>query len=183
MSRIGRLPVAVPANVTVSIRGSDVTVTGPKGTLTRAFHPDMLITQESGKLVVARPSDSGPHRSLHGLSRSLLNNMVLGVTQGFKRELEISGVGYKAQLEGQELVMQLGFSHPVRMAPPDGITFGAETPVKISVSGADKELVGETAARIRRNKPPEPYKGKGIRFAGETLRRKAGKASKVGAKK
>jgi large subunit ribosomal protein L6 len=183
VSRIGRLPVAVPANVTVELNGNHVTVTGPKGTLSRTFHPDMLISREADKLVVARPSDSGPHRSLHGLSRSLLNNMVLGVTTGFRRDLEISGVGYKAQLEGKELVMQLGFSHSVRMAPPDGISFATESPVKIAVSGADKELVGEIAARIRRSRPPEPYKGKGIRFAGEVLRRKAGKASKVGAKK
>jgi large subunit ribosomal protein L6 len=177
------LPVAVPANVTVSISGNNVTVTGPKGTLSRAFHPDMLISQEAGKLVVARPSDSGQHRSLHGTSRSLLNNMVVGVTQGFKRELEISGVGYKAQVEGKELVMQLGYSHAVRIAPPVGIAFATESPVKIAVSGTDKELVGETAARIRLSRKPEPYKGKGIRFAGEVLRRKAGKASKVGAKK
>lgn len=183
MSRIGRMPVTVPANVTVDISGNQVTVTGPKGTLTRAFHPDMLISREGDKLVVARPSDSGPHRSLHGTSRSLLNNMVLGVTQGFKRDLEISGVGYKAQLEGKELVMQLGYSHAVRMAPPEGIVFTAESPVKVAVSGTDKELVGQTAARIRLSRKPEPYKGKGIRFAGEVLRRKAGKASKVGAKK
>lgn len=183
MSRIGRMPVAIPANVTVTIDGSTVVVKGPKGTLSRTFHSDMEITKDGANLLVTRPSDSGPHRSLHGLSRSLLNNMVLGVTKGFQRDLEIAGVGYKAQLEGTDLVMQLGFSHPVRMSAPAGVSFGVDGQTKVAVMGADKELVGETAARIRRVKPPEPYKGKGIRYAGETLRRKAGKASKVGAKK
>jgi large subunit ribosomal protein L6 len=183
MSRIGRMPVTVPANVSVIIDGSTVTVKGPKATLSRTFHPDMVISREADKLVVKRPDDSGQHRSLHGLSRSLLNNMVEGVTKGFRRDLEISGVGYKAAMEGSELVMQLGFSHSIRMTPPDGVAFGVEGLTKVSVQGADKELVGEIAARVRRMRPPEPYKGKGIHFAGEVIRRKAGKASKVGAKK
>lgn len=183
MSRIGRMPVTIPANVTVTVDGSVVTVKGPKGTLTRTFHPDMQIVQQDGKLLVNRPSDSGPHRSLHGLSRSLLNNMVEGVTKGFQRDLEVAGVGYKAQMEGADLVMQVGFSHPVRMSPPEGVKFVVDGQTKISVQGANKELVGEVAARIRRVKPPEPYKGKGIHFVGESLRRKAGKTSKVGAKK
>ncbi len=183
MSRIGRLPVTIPAGVTVNIQENIITVSGPKGTLSRTFHPDMKIAQESGKVTVTRPSESGMHRSLHGLSRSLLSNMVDGVTKGFKKDLEIAGVGYKAQLEGKNLVMQLGFSHPVKMAPPAGINFGVDTPTRISVHGSDKELVGETAARVRRVRPPEPYKGKGIHYLGETLRHKAGKSSKVGAKK
>jgi large subunit ribosomal protein L6 len=183
VSRIGRLPVTIPAGVLVSMQGNTVTVKGPKATLTRVFHPDMTITQQDGKLVVTRPSESGMHRSLHGLSRSLLSNMVEGVTKGFRRGLEISGVGYKAQLDGKDLVMQLGFSHPVRVSPPEGIAFVVETPTKVSVQGANKELVGEMAARVRRVRPPEPYKGKGIHFVGEVLRHKAGKASKVGAKK
>ncbi len=183
MSRIGRMPVTVPANVTVTIEGHDVTVTGPKATLRRSFHPDIALTREGDKILVTRPSDSGQHRSLHGLSRSLLNNMVEGVTKGFQRDLEISGVGYKAVVEGADLVMQLGFSHPVRMVPPDGVAFVCDGLTKVSVRGSDKELVGEVAAKVRRVRPPEPYKGKGIHFVGEVVRRKAGKASKVGAKK
>jgi large subunit ribosomal protein L6 len=183
VSRIGRMPVAIPANVTVTIDGSNVIVKGPKGTLNRTFHPDMQISRDGTNLLVTRPSDSAPHRSLHGLSRSLLSNMVVGVTKGFQRDLEIAGVGYKAQLEGKDLVLQLGFSHPVRMPAPEGVSFALDGQTKIAVQGADRELVGETAARIRRVRPPEPYKGKGIHYAGETLRRKAGKASKVGAKK
>ncbi|MDP3047188.1 MAG: 50S ribosomal protein L6 [Chloroflexota bacterium] len=183
MSRIGRMPVTVPASVTVTIEGQNVTVAGPKATLSRAFHPDMQLAREGDKIMVTRPSDSGQHRSLHGLSRSLLNNMVDGVTKGFQRDLEISGVGYKAVVEGADLVMQVGFSHPVRMTPPAGVVFVCDGLTKVSVRGADKELVGEVAARVRRVRPPEPYKGKGIHFVGEVVRRKAGKASKVGAKK
>lgn len=183
MSRIGRLPVTVPAGVTVALQGNMVVVQGPKGTLTRTFHPDMRISQEDGKVTVARPSDSGLHRSLHGLSRSLLANMVDGVTKGFQKDLEISGVGYRAQLVDGKLVMQLGFSHPVEIAPPEGVSFVVDGLTRISVRGSNKELVGETAARIRRVRPPEPYKGKGLHYVGETLRRKAGKSSKVGAKK
>jgi large subunit ribosomal protein L6 len=164
VSRIGRMPVTVPANVTVIIEGHDVTVTGPKATLNRSFHPDMLLAREGDKILVTRPSDSGQHRSLHGLSRSLLNNMVEAV-------------------DGADLVLQVGFSHPVRMTPPAGVVFVCDGLTKVSVRGADKELVGEVAAKVRRVRPPEPYKGKGIHFVGEVVRRKAGKASKVGAKK
>ncbi len=175
MSRIGRMPIQVPQGVQVEVNRNLVTVRGPKGTLSRELHPDMKIDQNDGTILVSRPTESRMHRSLHGLTRTLVANMVAGVTAGYTRRLEISGVGYRAQQAGKSLVLQLGYSHPVAVEPPDGVTLTAETPTRIVVSGIDKELVGETAARIRRVRPPEPYKGKGIRFSEEQVRRKVGK--------
>lgn len=183
MSRIGRMPVIVPMGVAVEITGNQVTVKGPKGVITKSFHPEMSITLAEGQVRVTRPSDEGFHRSLHGLTRSLLANMVQGVTKGFQKDLEIGGVGYRAQLSGGKLVLALGYSHPVEIAPPSGISFAVEGQNRVSVMGIDKELVGEVAANIRQARPPEPYKGKGIHYVGERLRHKAGKAGKVGAKK
>ncbi|HEY67882.1 MAG: 50S ribosomal protein L6 [Chloroflexi bacterium] len=182
MSRIGRMPIPLPEGVKVDIQGNQVTVAGPKGTLSRRFHPDMEIVLEDGQLRVHRPTDQRHHRALHGLTRSLLNNMVIGVTRGFQKQLEIHGVGYRVDLQGDgSLMLQLGFSHTVRIAPPEGIRFEVEPRSKrITVSGIDKELVGRVAAEIRAWRPPEPYKGKGIRYVGEHVRRKAGKAGKVG---
>lgn len=183
MSRIGVLPISVPRGVQVDIRGHHVTVTGPKGSLSREFHPDMEIVLENGRLCVRRPTDQRHHKALHGLTRALLNGMVVGVTQGFQKQLEVQGVGYRVDLQGDgSLLLQLGFSHPVRIVPPEGIKFDVDPRTKIiTVSGIDKELVGRTAANIRAWRPPEPYKGKGIRYVGESVRRKAGKAGKVGA--
>ncbi len=181
MSRIGRQPVTLPDKVQVTIDGSAVTVTGPKGTLSQSFHPDMTIRQEDGQLIVERPTDQRHHRALHGLTRALLNNMVIGVSQGFRRVLEIQGVGYTAQMEGQTLVMRLGFSHDVRVEPPPHVTFAVEDRGRfIIVEGIDKQVVGQVAAEIRAWRPPEPYKGKGVRYQDEHVRRKAGKAGKVG---
>jgi large subunit ribosomal protein L6 len=180
MSRIGRLPIAIPAGVEVTIDGQHLRVTGPLGTLERDVHPEIDIVREDGMLRVVRPSDAPRHRALHGLTRSLVANMVTGVTSGFTKVLEISGVGYRAQLQGETLVLALGFSHPVEVQPPNGITFSVETPTRLAVSGADRELVGQVAAAIRARRKPEPYKGKGIRYSGEQIRRKAGKAGKVG---
>ncbi len=181
MSRIGRLPVPVPSGVTVDIKGSHVKVKGPKGELERSFHPDISIAQEGDKLVVMRPTDGRLHRAMHGLTRALLANMVTGVVEGFRKTLDIEGVGYRAEIKGDNLVLSVGYSHPVEMVPPPGITFSVEKGAKtVHVDGIDKELVGEIAARIRRVRKPEPYKGKGIRYRGEHVRRKAGKAGKVG---
>ena len=180
MSRIGRLPIPLPDGVEVTRDGRLLRVKGPKGTLEREIHPEMTVEQADGELRVTRPSDEPRHRALHGLTRTLVNNMVVGVTTGFSKALEISGVGYRAQLQGDKLVLALGYSHPVEVTPPEGISFLVETPTKLSVSGADKELVGQTAAFIRARRKPEPYKGKGIRYAGEHIQRKAGKAGKVG---
>jgi large subunit ribosomal protein L6 len=181
MSRIGRLPIPLPERVEVEIKGSRVRVRGPRGELSRAFDPDMRISREGEQLIVQRPSDSRRHRAMHGLTRALLANMVAGVTEGYSKILEIEGVGYRAEVQGEKLVMQLGYSHPVEILPPPGIAFDVERGGRvITVSGVDKELVGEIAARIRRQRPPEPYKGKGIRYRGERVRRKAGKAGKVG---
>ena len=180
MSRIGRMPIALPESVEVVQEGSRLRVSGPLGTLEREIHPEMRIERNDGQLQVVRPSDQPRHRALHGLTRSLVSNMVTGVTAGFSRALEISGVGYRAQLQGQKLVLALGYSHPVEVDPPAGIEFRVESPTKLSVFGADKELVGQTAAHIRSQRKPEPYKGKGIRYAGEHILRKAGKAGKVG---
>ena len=183
MSRIGNKPVPVPSGVTVQVDGSHVKVKGPKGELEQSFRPEIKIEQQDGQLVITRPSESSLHRSLHGLTRTLIANMVTGVTEGFTRNLEIAGVGYRVAKEGQSLVFSLGFSHPVRIEPPQGVTFTVETPTRFSVSGIDKQVVGEQAAQIRKLREPEPYKGKGISYAGERIRRKAGKAGKVGGKK
>jgi large subunit ribosomal protein L6 len=160
-------------------KGNVVTVKGPRGQLAATFAPSMLLERENGVLNVSRPDDSRQNRSLHGLTRSLINNMVVGVTDGFRKNLEISGVGYRAAMDGKTLVLSVGYSHPVRMTPPDGISFALDGLTKIAVMGSDKQLVGEEAARIRRVRPPEPYKGKGIRYEGEQIRRKAGKAGKA----
>jgi large subunit ribosomal protein L6 len=183
MSRIGRLPIPVPAGVDVAIDGRQVTVTGPKGTLSRALHPDMLVAREDDRLVVSRPTEQKTHKQLHGLTRTLVNNMVVGVTAGYRKGLEITGVGYRAALVGRKLQLNLGYSHPVEIEPPDGIAFEVENPTRLAVVGIDKELVGEIAARVRSTRKPEPYKGKGVRYAGERIRRKAGKAGKIGGKK
>ena len=180
MSRIGRLPITIPAGVEVTIDGQHLRVTGPLGTLERDVHPEIDVVRENDVLRVVRPSDAPRHRALHGLTRSLVANMVTGVTTGFAKVLEISGVGYRAQLQGETLVLALGFSHPVEVRPPNGITFSVDTPTRLTVSGADRELVGQVAAAIRARRKPEPYKGKGIRYSGEQIRRKAGKAGKVG---
>ncbi len=175
MSRIGRAPIPVPGGVTIDIKGQHVTVTGPKGTLEHTVVEPIRVAQEDEALVVTRPTDRGPHRALHGLSRTLVANMVTGVTDGFERELELVGVGYRAQLKGKDLEVAVGFSHPVVFNPPEGITFEVPEATKIVVRGIDKQRVGQTAAEIRRVRPPEPYKGKGIRYAGEEVRRKVGK--------
>ncbi len=182
MSRIGRVPISLPEGVRADIQGVQVTVTGPKGGLSREFHPDMKVVLEDGQLKVRRPTDQRHHKALHGLTRSLLNNMVIGVTQGFQKQLEIHGVGYRVDLQGDgSLVLHLGFSHPVNIVPPEEIQFEVEARTKrITVQGIDKELVGQVTAEIRAWRPPEPYKGKGIRYVGEYVRRKAGKAGKVG---
>jgi large subunit ribosomal protein L6 len=174
------MPVAIPKGVTVDIQQNSVWVKGPKGELSRTFDPDMEIKLEDKQVLVQRPTDQRRHRALHGLTRALINNMVVGVSQGFVRRLEIEGVGYRAELQGKNLVLNVGYSHPVVIEPPNGISFEVERGSRgISVSGVDKELVGEMAARIRRVRPPEPYKGKGIRYEREHVRRKAGKAGKV----
>jgi len=180
MSRIGRMPISLPDGVEVLQDGNRLRVTGPLGSLEREIHPEMRIERDDGELRVVRPSDEPRHRALHGLTRTLVNNMITGVTAGFTKGLEISGVGYRAQLQGEKLVLALGYSHPVEVNPPAGIEFRLETPTRLAVFGADKELVGQTAAYIRSRRKPEPYKGKGIRYAGEQVLRKAGKAGKVG---
>lgn len=178
MSRIGKQPIPVPSGVEVTINGSEVVVKGPKGTLTSVFDKDMLIEMEDGTVVVRRPTDERRHRSLHGLTRTLISNMVTGVNEGFKKDLEIVGVGYRAALKGTDLDLSLGFSHPVIVVAEPGITFEVPAPTRISVSGIDKQRVGQVAAEIRKIRPPEPYKGKGVRYAGEKVRRKLGKAAK-----
>jgi large subunit ribosomal protein L6 len=183
MSRIGRLPIAVPATVDVTIDGRRVTVKGPKGTLTRTLHPDMLVTREEATIVVARPTEQKTHKQLHGLTRTLVNNMVVGVSDGYRKGLEITGVGYRAALNGRKLQLNLGYSHPIEIDPPEGISFEVESPTRLAVVGIDKELVGQVAAKVRSTRKPEPYKGKGVRYAGEQVRRKAGKAGKIGGKK
>ncbi|MDQ2940999.1 MAG: 50S ribosomal protein L6 [Chloroflexota bacterium] len=180
MSRIGRLPITLPQGVEIDQTGRTLRVKGPLGQLERDIHPEMKLERGDGELRVVRPSDEPRHRALHGLTRTLVNNMVTGVTSGFTKGLEISGVGYRAQLQGEKLVLALGYSHPVEIIPPAGIEFRVETPTRLAVFGADKELVGHVAARIRSKRKPEPYKGKGIRYSGEQVLRKAGKAGKVG---
>ncbi|MGQ0742968.1 MAG: 50S ribosomal protein L6 [Acidimicrobiales bacterium] len=179
MSRIGRAPIAVPEGVSVAVDGSHVTVSGPRGSLVRDLPADITVRQEGTSLLVERPTDERRHRALHGLTRSLVNNMVLGVTQGFQRDLDIIGVGYRAIASGStRLELSLGFSHQVVVDAPEGVTFEVPTPTRIVVRGNDKESVGQVAANIRKLRKPEPYKGKGIRYSGEVVRRKAGKASK-----
>jgi large subunit ribosomal protein L6 len=179
MSRIGKQPIEIPSGVQVAVAEDNVvTVTGPRGTLSQAMHPDMRILSDDGQVRVERPDDEGFHRSLHGLTRSLVSNMVTGVTAGFQKQLQIVGVGYRAALKGQDLEVQAGYSHPVLVPVPEGIEFEVPTPTEIIVRGNDKQLVGETAAKIRKIRKPEPYKGKGIRYEGEYVRKKAGKAAK-----
>jgi len=180
MSRIGVKPIPVPNGVDVQIgTGNDVKVKGPKGELSSQFTHRLTITQQDGTLLVERPNDNRETKAMHGLTRSLLNNMVVGVTDGYTKNLEILGVGYRAQLQGKNLLLNVGYSHPVVLNPPDGITYAVEGNNRVSVSGINKQVVGEEAARIRGVRPPEPYKGKGIRYAGEAVRRKAGKAGKA----
>ncbi len=178
MSRIGKKPVEIPAGVEVTMDGNSVTVKGPKGTLTQEFDPNMQITVEGNVVTVARPNDEKQNRALHGLTRSLLANMVEGVTNGFKKVLDVNGVGYRVQKQGKQLVMNLGFSHQVIMEEIDGITIECPTANQIIISGTDKQKVGQFAAEVREKRPPEPYKGKGIKYADEVIRRKEGKAGK-----
>ena len=181
MSRIGRAPIAIPAGVEIKVEDNNVvTVKGPKGTLTQKLHPDMVIEKNGAELTVKRPSDDKAHRSLHGLTRTLLHNMVVGVHETYKKELEINGVGYRASKEGKNLVMNLGYSHPVTVSEVDGITIEVPSPNKVVISGCDKQQVGQFAAEVREKRPPEPYKGKGIKYVDEVIRRKVGK---TGAKK
>jgi large subunit ribosomal protein L6 len=175
MSRIGKQPIAVPAGVTVSIEPDRVTVNGPRGELSERIHRDILVEQDDSQILVKRPTDRGEHRALHGLTRSLIANMVQGVTEGFEKRLEIQGVGYRAQLRGRDLELALGYSHPVQVKAPDGIEFEVPQPTRIVVRGISKQQVGETAAIIRKQRKPEPYKGKGIRYEGEYVARKVGK--------
>ena len=178
MSRIGRLPVTIPSGVQVEIDGRQVTVQGPKGTLKHTVADPIDVAREDGVIKVTRPNDEGPVRALHGLSRTLIANMVTGVTDGYRKTLEIVGVGYRVQAKGSDLEFSLGFSHPVVVKAPDGVNFAVENPTRFSVSGIDKQLVGQVAANIRKLRKPDPYKGKGVRYQGETIRRKAGKAGK-----
>ena len=182
MSRIGRMPIEIPAGVTVTVDGASVTVKGPKGELTNTFSTELSIAVDGSQVLVTRPSDDPTHRSLHGLTRTLIANMVQGVNVGYSKELEVNGVGYRVQKQGNDLVMNLGFSHQVIMSQEPGITIDVPSPNKIIISGPDKQQVGQFAANVRKKRPPEPYKGKGIKYAEEHIRRKEGKAAK-GAKK
>jgi large subunit ribosomal protein L6 len=180
MSRIGRLPITIPPGVKVDIQGTLVKVKGPKGSLEQEFSPEITLSMEHGKVIVARSSDEAPYRALHGTTRALINNMVLGVSTGFSRMLEIDGVGYRAEMVGKNLVFYLGFSHPVTIEPPPGISFEVDTKTRqIKISGFDKQKVGQVAANLREIRPPEPYKGKGIHYLGERVRHKAGKSGKA----
>jgi large subunit ribosomal protein L6 len=176
MSRIGKRPIAIPAGVEVTLDGNDVRVKGPRGELSRRLHKDVIVRRENGEIVVERPSDQPEHRSLHGLSRTLVANMVEGVTTGFTKVLEIVGVGYRAETKPFGLTLALGYSHPIDYKAPEGLTLRAVNPTTVEVSGTDKEVVGQVAAEIRSLRPPEPYKGKGVKYQGEVIRRKAGKA-------
>ena len=178
MSRIGRMPITVPSGVIVSIDGQDVAVKGPKGELSLTVAEPIEVAQDDGALSVTRPNDERTSKQLHGLTRSLINNMVVGVTDGYTKTLELVGTGYRVQAKGQGLELSLGFSHPVNVDAPQGINFQVETPTRFHISGVDKQLVGEVAANIRKLRPPEPYKGKGVKYADEVIRRKAGKAGK-----
>lgn len=182
MSRIGRKPIPVPSGVEVKIEGNTVTVKGPKGSLTREFHPDMKIIFDGSQILVERPSDEKNHRSLHGLTRTLINNMIMGVTNGFQKNLELVGVGYRAAKQGRKLVLTVGYSHPVEMEPPEGVEVEVPAQNQVVVKGIDKEVVGNFAANIRAVREPEPYKGKGIKYANEVIRRKAGKTGGKGKK-
>jgi large subunit ribosomal protein L6 len=175
MSRIGRKPIPVPDGVTVTVNPGEVSVKGPKGELSQTIDPDMKVSQDDGVLTVERPTDRGEHRALHGLTRSLIANMVVGVTDGYEKRLEIQGVGYRARLQGKSLELALGYSHPVSVTAPEGIEFEVPQPTQVVVRGIDKQLVGEIAARVRKTRPPEPYKGKGVRYEGEYVARKVGK--------
>ena len=179
MSRIGRMPIAVPQGVEVKLgAGNEITVKGPKASLSRVLHPEMQITVENGLITVTRPSENKTHRSLHGLTRTLINNMIVGVTEGYTKTLEINGVGYRAQKQGNKLVMNLGYSHNVEMVEPEGVKVEVPNPNQIIISGSDKQAVGQFAAVVREKRPPEPYKGKGIKYADEVIRRKEGKTGK-----
>lgn len=180
MSRIGKAPITLPKGVNVDLKASTLTVKGPKGTLSQSFNPTMKIELEDGVLKVERPTDSRQHRAMHGLTRALINNMVVGVSEGFKKTMLIEGVGYRAEMNGKDLILNVGYSHPVRFVPEKDMKFGVENRGKlVTIEGIDKQIVGETAAKIRKTRPPEPYKGKGIRYNDEIIRRKAGKAGKV----
>ena len=182
MSRIGRKPIAIPAGVEFKFENGVATAKGPKGTLTQKIHPNMTVTVENNEILVTRPNDEKENRSLHGLSRTLLNNMIEGVSKGFSKELEVNGVGYRVAKQGKELVMNLGYSHQVFMSEIDGITIDVPSPNKIIISGPDKQLVGQFAAEVREKRPPEPYKGKGIKYSTEHIRRKEGKTGGKGKK-
>lgn len=183
MSRVGSKPIAIPSGVEVQLQGNLVQVQGPRGHLERRLHPDMQVALEGSLLTVSRPTDRGFHRALHGLTRTLLANMVQGVSQGYERSLELSGVGYRAAKSGDKLVLNVGYSHPVEITPPPGVALEVLSPTRVDVRGVDKEMVGEIAARIRRVRLADPYKGKGIKYLGEQVRRKAGKAGKTAARK
>ena len=176
MSRIGKMPIPVPSGVDFKLEGNVVTVKGPNGTLSRELHKDMIVKFENGEVTVTRPSDVKEHRALHGLTRALFNNMVVGVSEGFKKELDVIGVGYRVQMTGKDLTLNVGYSHPVVINPPAGITFECPNPNAIVITGIDKQAVGQIAANIREIRPPEPYKGKGIKYKEETIRRKEGKS-------
>lgn len=177
MSRIGRLPITVPAGVEVKLDGTTLTVKGKNGTLVQSFHPDMIIEVGAGEIVVKRPSENKNHKALHGLTRTLIANMIEGVTEGYKKELEVVGVGYRVSMAGTKLVLELGYSHKIEMEQPEGIKFEVQD-LKITVSGADKQKVGQVAAEVRSKRPPEPYHGKGVKYVDEHIRRKSGKAGK-----
>ena len=178
MSRIGRMPITIPGGVEIEVEGQDVSVKGPKGQLSLTVAEEISITKDDGVITVTRADDDRRSKALHGLSRSLLNNMIVGVTEGFSRTLEVVGTGYRVQAKGNDLELALGYSHPVTYDAPDGITFKVETPTRFQIAGIDKQLVGEVAANIRKLRPPEPYKGKGVKYVDEVIRRKAGKAGK-----
>ena len=178
MSRIGRAPIAIPAGVDVVVDGSTVTVKGAKGTLTRTMNSNITITKDGDTITVTRPNDAKENRALHGLTRTLIANMVEGVANGYKKELEINGIGYRAELRGKDLFLKIGYSHDILMTPPEGVTVEVPGPNKVIISGADKQVVGQFAAEVREKRPPEPYKGKGIKYVDEYIRRKEGKAGK-----
>lgn len=180
MSRIGKKPITVPAGVDVTIEGNLITVKGPKGTLSRSINPNIKVEKEGNIITVSRPNDDKENRSLHGLTRTLIDNMVIGVNETFKKELEVNGIGYRAEMKGKDLLLKVGYSHDVIMTAPEGITIEVPAPNKIIISGADKQKVGQFAANVREKRPPEPYKGKGIKYADERIRRKEGKAGKGG---